>query len=45
MSKSLQIDGGLIEMYTYLGSAVSCDGEILEDIKCRIVKVLQVVAV
>ena len=37
----LQTDGGEIEMvnnFTYLGSVVSDDGDISEDIKCRLTK-------
>ena len=41
----LQTDSGEIEMvnnFTYLGSVVSSDGEILEGIQCRLAKALQV---
>ena len=39
----LQTDSGEIEMvnnFTYLGSVVSSDGEILEGIQCRLAKAL-----
>ena len=41
----LQTDSGEIEMvnnFTYLGSVVSSDGEILEDIRCRLAKASRV---
>ena len=32
----------MVNNFTYLGSVVLCDCEILEDIKCRLAKALQV---
>ena len=37
----MQVEGGEIEMvdhFTYLGSTLSRDGDVMEDVKCRIVK-------
>ena len=38
---SVSVEGGEIEVvdsFTYLGSVLSSDGEVMEDIKCRIAK-------
>ena len=37
----VQVEGGEIEMvdhFTYLGSTLSRDGDVMEDVKCRIAK-------